>query len=48
MAYSEYARCYLADTGTYVTGSPMAKVLYNNLAEIEDSDIHARLGFEKG
>ena len=53
MAYSEHARRYLADTGlpkerTYVTGSPMAEVLHNNLAEIEASDIHARLGLERG
>ena len=53
MAYSEHARRYLADTGlpkerTYVTGSPMAEVLHNNLAEIEASDVHARLGLEKG
>ena len=53
MAYSEHARRYLADTGlpkerTYVTGSPMAEVLHQNLAEIEASDIHARLGLEKG
>ena len=53
MAYSEHARRYLADCGlpkerTYVTGSPMAEVLQNNLAEIEASDIHARLGLEKG
>lgn len=53
MAYSEHARRYLADCGlpkerTYVTGSPMAEVLHNNLAEIEVSDIHKRLGFEKG
>ena len=53
MAYSEHARKYLADCGlpkerTYVTGSPMAEVLHNNLAEIEASDIHARLGLEKG
>ena len=53
MAYSEHARRYLADTGlpkerTYVTGSPMAEVLHNNLAEIEISDIHKRLGLEKG
>ena len=52
MAYSEHARRYLADTGlpkerTYVTGSPMAEVLHNNLKEIEASDIHARLGLEK-
>ena len=53
MAYSEHARRYLADTGlpkerTYVTGSPMAEVLRNNLPEIEASDIHARLGLKKG
>ena len=53
MAYSEHARRYLADTGlpkerTYVTGSPMAEVLHNNLAEIEASDIHKRLGLDKG
>jgi len=52
MAYSEHARRYLADCGlpkerTYVTGSPMAEVLHNNLVEIEASDIHARLGLEK-
>lgn len=53
MAYSEHARRYLADCGlpkerTYVTGSPMAEVLHNNLAEIKASDIHERLGLEKG
>ena len=53
LAYSEHARRYLADCGlpkerTYVTGSPMAEVLHENLAEIEASDIHARLGLEKG
>ncbi|MEZ3442282.1 UDP-N-acetylglucosamine 2-epimerase (non-hydrolyzing) [uncultured Alistipes sp.] len=53
MAYSEHARRYLADCGlpkerTYVTGSPMAEVLRRNLPEIEASDIHARLGLEKG
>ena len=53
MAYSEHARRYLADCGlpkerTYVTGSPMAEVLHENLAEIEASDVHARLGLEKG
>lgn len=53
MAYSEHARRYLADCGlpkerTYVTGSPMAEVLHNNLAEIEGSDIHDRLGLTKG
>ena len=53
MAYSEHARRYLADCGlpkerTYVTGSPMAEVLRNNLEEIKASDIHARLGLEKG
>ena len=53
MAYSEHARRYLADCGlpkerTYVTGSPMAEVLHKNLAKIEASDIHKRLGLEKG
>jgi UDP-N-acetylglucosamine 2-epimerase (non-hydrolysing) len=53
MAYSEHARRYLADCGlpkerTYVTGSPMAEVLHQNLAEIEASDIHKRLCLEKG
>ena len=53
LAYSEHARRYLAECGlpkerTYVTGSPMAEVLRSNLAEIEASDIHRRLGLEKG
>lgn len=53
MAYSEHARRYLADTGlprerTYVTGSPMAEVLRNNLDDIMKSDIHSRLNLEKG
>ena len=53
LCYSEHARRYLADNGlpkerTYVTGSPMAEVLHNNLEKIEASDIHARLGLEKG
>ena len=53
MCYSEHARRYLADNGlprerTYVTGSPMAEVLHSNLDKIEASDIHARLGLEKG
>lgn len=53
LAYSEHARRYLADCGlpkerTYVTGSPMAEVLHANLAEIEASDVHQRLGLEKG
>ena len=53
MAYSEHARRYLAECGlpkerTYVTGSPMAEVLKNNLEEIKTSDIHQRLGLEKG
>lgn len=53
MCYSEHARRYLAENGlpkerTYVTGSPMAEVLHANLAEIEASDIHKRLGLEKG
>lgn len=53
LAYSEHARKYLHECGlpkerVYVTGSPMAEVLHNNLKEIEASDIHARLGLEKG
>lgn len=53
MAYSEHARRYLAECGlpkerTYVTGSPMAEVLHANLDKIKESDIHARLGLEKG
>lgn len=53
MAYSEHARRYLADTGlpkerTYVTGSPMAEVLRMNLDKIQVSDVHQRLGLEKG
>ncbi len=53
MAYSEHARRYLADCGlpkerTYVTGSPMAEVLHSNLDEIEKSDIHKKLGLQKG
>ncbi len=53
LAYSEHARRYLAECGlpkerTYVTGSPMAEVLHQNLAEIGTSDIHSRLGLEKG
>ena len=53
MAYSEQARTYLHECGlpkerTYVTGSPMAEVLHANLSAIESSDIHSRLGLEKG
>lgn len=53
LCYSEHARRYLADNGlpkerTYVTGSPMAEVLHANLADIEASDVHTRLGLEKG
>lgn len=53
LAYSEHARRYLADCGlpkerTYVTGSPMAEVLHDNLKKIESSDIHERLDLEKG
>lgn len=53
MAYSEHARRYLADCGlpkerTYVTGSPMAEVLHSNLDKIEASDVHKKLGLEKG
>ncbi|MBO5042533.1 MAG: UDP-N-acetylglucosamine 2-epimerase (non-hydrolyzing) [Clostridia bacterium] len=51
LAYSEHARRYLHECGlpkerTYVTGSPMAEVLHNNLADIKKSDILARLGLE--
>ena len=53
LCYSEHARRYLAENGlpkerTYVTGSPMAEVLHKNLSKIQASDIHARLGLEKG
>lgn len=53
LAYSEHARKYLHECGlpkerVYVTGSPMAEVLHNNLSEIEASDVHERLGLEKG
>ena len=53
LCYSEHARRYLNASGvakerTYVTGSPMAEVLHNNLADIEASDIHSRLGLKKG
>lgn len=53
LAYSEHARRYLADCGlpkerTYVTGSPMAEVLHMNLDKIQASDVHAKLGLEKG
>ncbi len=53
LAYSEHARKYLHECGlpkerVYVTGSPMAEVLRNNLSDIEKSDIHSKLGLEKG
>lgn len=53
LAYSEHARRYLHECGlpkerTFVTGSPMAEVLRANLVEIDASDVHARLGLEKG
>ena len=53
LAYSEHARRYLADCGlpkerTFVTGSPMAEVLHDNLEKIEASDIHEKLGLTKG
>ena len=53
LCYSEHARRYLNASGvakerTYVTGSPMAEVLSENLSAIESSDIHARLGLRKG
>ena len=51
MAYSEHARRYLAECGlpkerTYVTGSPMAEVLHQNLEEIKQSDILNKLNLE--
>ena len=53
LCYSEHARRYLNASGvakerTYVTGSPMAEVLYENLEEIKSSDIHRKLNLEKG
>ncbi len=53
LAYSEHARKYLHECGlpkerVYVTGSPMAEVLRNNIANIEESNIHEKLGLEKG
>lgn len=53
ICYSEHARRYLNASGvapqrTYVSGSPMAEVLHENLVEIEASDVHQRLGLEKG
>ena len=53
LAYSEHARKYLHQCGlpperTYVTGSPMAEVLHKNLDKIMASDVHSRLGLEKG
>ncbi len=53
LAYSEHARRYLADCGlpkerTFVSGSPMAEVLHDNLEKIEASDIHEKLGLTKG
>lgn len=53
ICYSEHARRYLNASGvapqrTYVSGSPMSEVLHENLVEIEASDVHQRLGLEKG
>lgn len=53
LAYSEHARRYLADCGvpkerTYVTGSPMAEILTNNLSSIQSSDVHKRISEETG
>ena len=53
ICYSEHARRYLnassvAPQRTYVSGSPMAEVLHENLTEIETSDVHERLGLKKG
>lgn len=51
LAYSEHARKYLHECGlpkerVYVTGSPMAEVMRQNLPEIEKSDILEKLGLE--
>jgi len=53
ICYSEHARRYLNDSGipkerTFVSGSPMAEVLSDNLAQIQFSDVHQRLGLRKG
>lgn len=53
LAYSEHARRYLAECGlpkerTFVSGSPMAEVLHNNLEKIKSSDVLSRLGLKKG
>ena len=53
LAYSEHARRYLIECGlpkerTFVTGSPMAEVLRANFAKIQASNIHEKLGLEKG
>lgn len=53
LAYSEHARRYLADCGlpkerTFVTGSPMAEVLRENLPYIQKSDVLKRLGLQAG
>ena len=53
LAYSEHARRYLHECGlpkerTYVTGSPMAEVLHENLDAIRASNVHERLGLQKG
>lgn len=53
ICYSEHARRYLnasnvAPQRTYVSGSPMAEVLHENLADIQASDVHGRLGLQKG
>ena len=51
LAYSEHARKYLHECGlpkerVYVTGSPMAEVLRNNLEDIKKSDILTKLNLE--
>ena len=53
LCYSEHARRYLNASGvpkerTFVVGSPMSEVLHQNLSCIEQSDVHARIGLEKG
>ena len=53
MCYSEHARRYLNYEGTakertYVTGSPMAEVLHDNLEKIEKSNVMERLSLPAG
>lgn len=52
ICYSEHARRYLAECGlpkerSFVSGSPMAEVLHNNLESIKASNVLQRLELEK-